>query len=170
MFADGWPRGTALKPILLALATALFIASYTVVDGLGIRRAATPWGYIVWLNIIEGIPFMIGVAILRPRDIGPFLRTQWKSGFVSGVLAVVGYAIVLYALARERGRPLRGPWPMSRPCARHRCCSPRRADWRGGLRRAAWLENRRIACAASIMAGMIVLQVSGYVSALILFI
>ena len=151
MFADGWPRGTALKPILLALATALFIASYTVVDGLGIRRAATPWGYIVWLNIIEGIPFMIGVAILRPRDIGPFLRTQWKSGFVSGVLAVVGYAIVLYAL--EQGA-------MAHVSAL-RETSVLFAVLIGVVAFGEPLGWRRIACAASIMAGMIVLQVSG---------
>ncbi len=42
MFVGGRPRNADLTPILLALATALSIAVYTVVDGLGMRRAATP--------------------------------------------------------------------------------------------------------------------------------
>ncbi len=151
MFADGRPRGTAIKPVLLALATALFIASYTVVDGLGIRLAATPWSYIVWLNIIEGIPFMIGVAILRPRDIGPFLSTRWKPGFAGGVFAAVAYGIVLYAL---------GQGAMAHVSAL-RETSVLFAALIGVVVFGEPLGWRRIACAIAIVAGMIVLQVAG---------
>ena len=154
MFAGGRPRGTALKPVILALATALFIASYTVVDGLGMRRAATPWGYIVWLNILEGIPFMVGVAIMRPRDIGPFLSTRWKPGFAGGVLAIVAYAIVLYALSQGA---------MAHVSAL-RETSVLFAVLIGVVAFGEPLGWRRVACAAAIVAGMIVLQLSSYTS------
>ena len=151
MFAGGRPRGTALKTILLALATALFIAIYTVVDGLGMRRAATPWGYIVWLNILEGIPFMIGVAIMRPREIGPFLRSRWKIDVSGGVLAVAAYAIILYALSQGA---------MAHVSAL-RETSVLFAALIGVVVFGKPLSWRRVICAAAIVAGMIVLQVSG---------
>jgi drug/metabolite transporter (DMT)-like permease len=151
MFVGGRPRNADLTPILLALATALSIAVYTVVDGLGMRRAATPWGYIVWLNILEGIPFMIGVAILRPREIGPFLRSRWKIDVFGGVLAVTAYAIVLYALAQGA---------MAHVSAL-RETSVLFAAVIGVVVFGEPLGWRRVACAAAIVAGMIVLQVSG---------
>ncbi len=151
MFVGGRPRNADLTPILLALATALSIAVYTVVDGLGMRRAATPWGYIVWLNILEGLPFMIGVAILRPREIGPFLRSRWKIDVFGGVLAVTAYAIVLYALAQGA---------MAHVSAL-RETSVLFAAVIGVVVFGEPLGWRRVACAAAIVAGMIVLQVSG---------
>ena len=151
MFAGGQPKGTAHKPILLALVTALFIASYTVVDGLGLRRAATPWSYIVWLNILSGIPFMVGTALLRLREFGPFLNTQWKPGIAGGVLSVVAYAIVLYAL---------GQGAMAHVSAL-RETSVLFAALIGVAAFGEPLGWRRVACAGAIVAGMIFLQVSG---------
>ena len=151
MFAGGRPRGTALKPILLALVTALFIASYTVVDGLGLRAAATPGSYIVWLNIVVGIPFMIGTALIRPREFGSFLRTRWKPGFAGGVLSVVAYAIVLYALGRGA---------MAHVSAL-RETSVLFASLIGVVAFGEPLGWRRVACAGAIVAGMFVLQMAG---------
>jgi drug/metabolite transporter (DMT)-like permease len=151
MFAGGRARGTALKPVLLALVTTLFIASYTVVDGLGLRGAASPWSFIVWLNILVGIPFMIGTAFFAPREFGRFLRTGWKPGFAGGVLSVVAYAIVLYAL---------GQGAMAHVSAL-RETSVLFAALIGMVAFGEPLGWRRVACAIAIVAGMIVLQVSG---------
>ncbi len=100
MFAGGGLRGAAAKPIVLAVITGLFIASYTVVDGLGIRLGQTALGYIVWLNIGEGIPFMIAAWVRRRRDIGPFLKQHWPRTTGTGVLVVAAYGLVLYALGQ----------------------------------------------------------------------
>ena len=92
--------GGGLKPVLLAVATGLFIATYTVVDGIGIRLGETALGYIVWLNIGEGIPFMIAALALRPKDVGPFLKVHWPRTTGTGLLVVLAYALVLYALSQ----------------------------------------------------------------------
>jgi drug/metabolite transporter (DMT)-like permease len=98
-FTGGGLAGQDLKPVLFALGTALFIAAYTVVDGLGIRLAGAPMGYIAWLNLLEGIPFMTAVVIFRRRELVPFIRAHWVSGVLGGVLGMVAFGLVLYALS-----------------------------------------------------------------------
>ncbi len=101
MFVGGIPRGEAQKPIFLALGTSVFIASYTIVDGLGVRLAGPPWGYILWLNIFQGIPFIIAAYFLRHRhDVNGFFERRWKTGLAGGMLATAAYGLVLYALSQ----------------------------------------------------------------------
>ena len=101
MFVGGIPRGDAQKPIILALGTSVFIAAYTIVDGLGMRVAGPPLGYILWLNIFEGIPFIIAAYFLRKRhNVDGFFQRRWKAGLAGGVLAIVSYGLVLYALSQ----------------------------------------------------------------------
>ena len=100
MFAGEGLKGAAAKPIVLAVITGLFIAFYTVVDGLGMRLGQTTLGYIVWLNMGEGIPFMIAASVMRRREIGPFLKQHWPRTTGTGVLVVAAYGLVLYALGQ----------------------------------------------------------------------
>lgn len=98
MYAGGEPGRDARVPVALAVATGLLIAFYTVVDGLGMRRGGTVLGYIVWLNVGEGIPFMVAAWLSRRPDVGPFLRANWPRTTGTGVLVVAAYGLVLYAL------------------------------------------------------------------------
>lgn len=101
MFVGGVPRGDAQKPIFLALGTSVFIGAYTVVDGLGMRLAGPPLGYILWLNILEGFPFIIAAYFLRHRhNVDGFFQRQWKTGLAGGIMAIVAYGLVLYALSQ----------------------------------------------------------------------
>ena len=105
MFAGGPPpalgrEGDGLKAVLLAVATGLFIAFYTVVDGLGIRAAGTSVGYIVWLNVGEGIPFIIAALLTRPAELKPFMKANWRRTTGTGLLTIAAYGLVLFALAQ----------------------------------------------------------------------
>jgi drug/metabolite transporter (DMT)-like permease len=49
-------RGTQWRAAVgPALATGVFIAAYTVADGLGVRRAGTVTGYVAWLFLLYGL-------------------------------------------------------------------------------------------------------------------
>ncbi len=98
-FTGGSLGGEDFKPVLFALGTALFISAYTVVDGIGIRLAGTQLGYIAWLNILEGIPFMSVIFLFRRGEVIPFIRGHWLSGVVGGVLSMIAFGLVLYALS-----------------------------------------------------------------------
>jgi drug/metabolite transporter (DMT)-like permease len=79
-----------------AILTGLTIAGYTILDGLGVRRAGDPWAYTALLFALQGPPLAVVAAIRRPaaswRD-----RSGTERGLAAGILCVVAYGIVLWA-------------------------------------------------------------------------
>lgn len=86
------------RPFLYGLATAAFISSYTVADGLGVRASGSTAGFIAWLFVVDGLPLLVYALITRRGRIGPYLRANWKSGLVGGVMCGVAYALIIWAL------------------------------------------------------------------------
>lgn len=82
--------------VAFALATAMTIATYSVVDGVGIRTSSDPFSYIAWLFILEGLVFFI-IVVPRQERLRQFNRKQIITGLVGGVLAGLAYGLVLYA-------------------------------------------------------------------------
>lgn len=141
----------AARAVAVALMTGILIASYTVVDGLGLRRAGAPWGYIVWLNVLEGLPVLAVVLVCRRRDMGTYLAHRWRPAISGGVLAIVAYGLVLYAL---------GQGAMGYVAAL-RETSILFAAVIGALSLKESFGRRRIAAAAVIVTGIVVLQAAG---------
>ena len=84
------------KAIMAALATGLMIASYTVVDGLGVRASGHPIGYIAWLFLLEW-PFSIGLFIYRRKILTSIPASVYLIGFVGGVISALAYGLAIYA-------------------------------------------------------------------------
>ncbi|PBC82907.1 MULTISPECIES: DMT family transporter [unclassified Streptomyces] len=103
-------RGSGTKPhwpaLLAALATGLAIASYTTVDGLGVRASGTSLGYIAWLMILEGIVIPVYALATRRRQLLTDLRPIALRGMVGGVLSVFAYGLVLWAQTRAPLAPI----------------------------------------------------------------
>jgi len=91
-------RGKASHPkaIIAALATGVFIASYSIVDGIGVRTSGSPLGYIGWLFILE--IFVVVFIFHRRRS---QLRTTsakiWIIGLIGGSASAAAYGLALYA-------------------------------------------------------------------------
>jgi len=100
-FAVESARGAAWnpRPLLYGLGTAVFIAAYTVTDGIGVRRAGTPLSYIAWLFFIDGLPLLALAAVTRRTQIGSFLRINWRSGLAGGLMSALAYGLVIWALS-----------------------------------------------------------------------
>jgi drug/metabolite transporter (DMT)-like permease len=86
--------------IAFALGTGVFIAAYTVTDGLGVRHAGTALGYAAWLFLLHGIPIPVYVLAGRRRTLGAALRPACGRGAAAGVLSLVAYCLVLWAQTR----------------------------------------------------------------------
>ncbi|MFG2495048.1 EamA family transporter [Streptomyces caniferus] len=103
-------RGSGTKPhwpaLVAALATGLAIASYTTVDGLGVRASGTPLGYIAWLMILEGIAIPAYALATRRRRLLTELRPIALRGLAGGVLSVFAYGLVLWAQTRAPLAPI----------------------------------------------------------------
>jgi drug/metabolite transporter (DMT)-like permease len=91
---------------LAAVATGLTIAAYTTVDGVGVRLAASPVGYIGWLMLLESfcVPMF---ALVRRRDV--LLKQPPRillAGLAAGALSVLAYGLVLWAQTRGSLAPI----------------------------------------------------------------
>ncbi|MFD9211077.1 EamA family transporter [Streptomyces sioyaensis] len=95
-----WPA------IIAALATGLAIASYTTVDGLGVRASGSSLGYIAWLMLLEGIVIPAYALATRRRQLLTELRPVALRGLAGGVLSVFAYGLVLWAQTRAPLAPI----------------------------------------------------------------
>lgn len=91
---------TTRRGSYLALANALVIASYTLVDGMGVRRSAAPAGYTLWVFLLTGLPLGVWVLGSRRRSFLPYLRRHWQPGLVGGIGTVASYGLALWAMTR----------------------------------------------------------------------
>ncbi|WP_330458329.1 EamA family transporter [Streptomyces sp. NBC_00820] len=89
-----------------ALATGLTIAVYTVIDGMGVRTAHTPLGYIAWLMALQGA-FIPAYMYVRLRgETVRLLRPYAGLGLLGAALSVAAYALVLWAQTRAALAPV----------------------------------------------------------------
>lgn len=86
--------------ILFALGTGMFIAGYTIVDGLGARVAGNPHSYAFWLHLLNGIPITLIALYLRRSSIIEAVKVSWKPGIAGGVVSLVAYWIVIWAMTQ----------------------------------------------------------------------
>ena len=83
-----------------ALVTSLFIAGYTLSDGIGARLAATAASYAAWLFVCDGLCAMaIGFAC-RGRRLLAIMAGEWQVGLLTGFLSAAAYAIVMWAMTQ----------------------------------------------------------------------
>jgi drug/metabolite transporter (DMT)-like permease len=85
--------------LFFALGTSIFIAAYTVVDGLGGRISGSPSSYAAMVFVFDAA-FIAGTALaLRGirvvRDVAPY----WKSGVSGALLSGGAYWIAIWAMA-----------------------------------------------------------------------
>jgi len=82
-----------------ALATGLCIAAYTAVDGMGVRLAGDTRAYVLWFFLCEGLS--MPAILLAVRGPGAFAcrPPDAVKAIVGGVLAVLAYGVVLWAMS-----------------------------------------------------------------------
>ena len=98
-FESGPPwRGDA-RPVIYAVGTAVFIAAYTLMDGMGVRRAGDPFSYIVWLMLLDGIPIIAFTAFVRRHQLIASIGGNWRAGCTSGALQFGAYALIIWAMS-----------------------------------------------------------------------
>lgn len=83
-----------------ALANAVIIASYTVVDAAGVRASGGAERYAFWLLFLIGLPYPALLFARRRDALVRHLTGKWRRGLLAGSCAVVSYGIALWAMAR----------------------------------------------------------------------
>lgn len=97
-FANGW-RDIPLMGIAFAVGTAIFIASYTVVDGIGGRLAGSAHSYALWMFVLDSLLFTPIVWLRRGRQFLITTREYWRPGLMGAAMSMSAYWIVIWAMS-----------------------------------------------------------------------
>ena len=81
--------------IVAAVIVATLVASYSLVDGIGVRLSDSIMGYIGWLFTAEACVALFIFKTRRARLRLLPVKT-WLLGFIGGILSATAYALVLY--------------------------------------------------------------------------
>lgn len=91
-----------MAPVGYALANAVAIASYTVVDGLGSRVSESAAAYVLWLRLLGGPALFLWVFATRPLAVvARHAQTRWQLGLAGGLASSTTYFLVLWAMGHS---------------------------------------------------------------------
>ena len=85
---------------LWALTNAVIIATYTLIDAAGVRASGSPAGYVLWLFVLDAIPFPLMVLAVKKRELVVYVKTYWLRGLIGGALSSGAYGVALWAMTR----------------------------------------------------------------------
>jgi phosphonate utilization associated putative membrane protein len=89
------------RAVGFALANAVVIAAYTVVDALGARASGDPLQYVVALFVLEGWPFALMVFSQRGGAAAwRYARRRWPLATLGALASLASYGIALWAMTR----------------------------------------------------------------------
>jgi drug/metabolite transporter (DMT)-like permease len=105
VFVGGRPTRSELPALAAAFGTGLMIATYTVIDGIGVHTTGV-LSYAGWMFLLQGpgVP-LLSVAIRRrslPAQLRPFMIT----GLAGGIVSLTAYGLVLWAQTRGALAPI----------------------------------------------------------------
>jgi len=88
--------GTAAR---LALLNAVVIATYTVIDGIGVRLSGAPFAYGLWLFALLAVPWLMWFLV-RGQPARQGWHRQIGFGIGGGACSLASYALALWAMTR----------------------------------------------------------------------
>jgi phosphonate utilization associated putative membrane protein len=89
------------RAVGFALANAVVIASYTIVDAVGSRTSGAPLVYVLTLFALDGWPFaLIVIARRRGANVLPYARKRWPVALAGATASLGSYGIALWAMTR----------------------------------------------------------------------
>ncbi|MEM9573354.1 MAG: EamA family transporter [Pseudomonadota bacterium] len=98
ILTSGAQRADA-KTSLAALTAGGFIASYMVVDGIGVRVGTNALGYAAWQAVIAGILIPLAYIIIRRKPLPMPRGRDGLTVLIAGILSTLGYCIAVWAMS-----------------------------------------------------------------------
>lgn len=88
------------RAVQFAMVNAVIIASYTVVDALGVRATGSAMQYVATLFLFDGWPFALIVFARRNWAVGPYIRQRWMVCLGGAAASIGSYAVALWAMTQ----------------------------------------------------------------------
>jgi len=95
-------RGRRLDGLTMffAIGTSVFIAAYTIVDGMGGRASGQPSSYAGMVFVFDAIFLAVTAVGMRGPGIVREVAPYWKTGVVGAALSVGAYWIAIWAMTK----------------------------------------------------------------------
>jgi drug/metabolite transporter (DMT)-like permease len=84
--------------IFYALGTAAWIASYTLVDGIGARNSGNALGFAGVIFVFDGLLILAATWFLRGNNLLQGFTSNWQSGALGGAASCAAYGIAVWAM------------------------------------------------------------------------
>lgn len=81
-----------------ALLNACVIASYTLIDGIGVRLSGAPAAYTMWIFVLNGAGLLCWTLTHRRHALASYARTQWRVALLGGFGTLASYGLALWAM------------------------------------------------------------------------
>lgn len=88
------------RATVFALANALVIGAYTLLDGAGARASLAPVSYTLWFFVVNGLLVTTLGLALRGGALPRYVLTHWPRAALGGACSVGAYAVALWAMTR----------------------------------------------------------------------
>ena len=83
---------------VFALINALVIATYTLIDGIGVRHSGAPAAYTMWVFTLNAIPLFLWTVVTRKGELWPHFLKRTRLATVGGVGTLGSYGLALWAM------------------------------------------------------------------------
>jgi drug/metabolite transporter (DMT)-like permease len=88
----------AQRTTILALLTACMIASFTLIDGIGVRKSGAPVAYTMWIFMLTAIGLVAWTGARRPGQFARYARMNIGVLLLGGAANLGSYAVALWAM------------------------------------------------------------------------
>ncbi|MDC8756535.1 EamA family transporter [Janthinobacterium fluminis] len=99
-FAVAGKGAAARRSTAFALFNAGVIASYTLIDGIGVRQSGAPAAYTMWIFLLTGCGLLAWTLATRGAALFAYARREWRLGAVGGVGTLASYGLALWAMTQ----------------------------------------------------------------------
>lgn len=86
--------------IAWAIANGGIIALYTLVDAAGARLSGDAMAYVVWMFVLDCVPFGLIVLAMRRGELLSYMARNRLRGVAGGICSAGAYAIAIWAMTR----------------------------------------------------------------------
>jgi drug/metabolite transporter (DMT)-like permease len=100
LIADARSRGPFVATSGFALLNAVVIASYTIIDGLGVRASGSAVAYTMWIFLLTGVPWLVWLARRHWGTRWVEVRGLLPLGLIGGACSLGSYGIALWAMTQ----------------------------------------------------------------------
>lgn len=96
---DAWRSGTfRATSAAFALANAVVIVVYTIVDGQGARLSGHAFSYTGWMFLLTAPPLLAIAAAMQRQKLLRHVQRHWGRGLIGGACTLASYALALWAM------------------------------------------------------------------------